>query len=287
MSDYSINFPNLGIYLDYVPKTFELFGVQIALYGIIIGCGMLLGICYAAKEAKRTGQNPENYWDLFMWLMICSIIGARIYYVVFSWDMYKDNPISVLYIRNGGLAIYGGVIAGAITIYVFSKIKKLSFLQMTDTVVPGLLIGQILGRFGNFTNREAFGGYSDGLFAMQLPISMVRNKEITAEMASHITEGINYIQVHPTFLYESMWNLTVLIIILFYRKRKRFHGELMALYFVGYGLGRAWIEGLRTDQLLLPVIGLPVSQILAVLLFGVGIAILIFGKKLFKSEDVN
>lgn len=286
MSDYSINFPNLGIYLDYVPKNFEVFGFQIAMYGVIIGCGMLLGMKYALAEAKRTGQNQENYWDLFMWLVICSVVGARTYYVIFAWDMYKDNPISVFNIRNGGLAIYGGVIAGAITIYVFSKIKKVPFLEMVDTVIPGLLMGQILGRFGNFTNREAFGNYTDGLFAMQLPVSMVRQTEITEEMVSHITEGVNYIQVHPTFLYEAMWNVGVLLIILLYRKRRRFKGELMACYFVGYGLGRAWIEGLRTDQLLLPGIGLPVSQILAIVLVIVGVVLLIFGKKILQDKEI-
>lgn len=285
MNDYSINFPNLGIHLEYVPKAFEVFGIRIALYGIIITCGIFLALWYVLREAKRTGQKEEYYWDLTTWLIVCSIIGARIYYVVFSWDMYKDNLFSIFNIRNGGLAIYGGVIAGAITIYVFSRRKKLSFLQMADTVIPGLLIGQILGRFGNFTNREAFGEYTDNLFAMQLPVSMVRQKEITAEMAAHMTEGINYIQVHPTFLYEAMWNTGVLLLILLYRKHKRFHGELMALYFMGYGAGRMWIEGLRTDQLLLPGIELPVSQVLAVILVILGIGMLIFGKKIGKIQQ--
>lgn len=285
MNDYSINFPNLGIYLEYVPKTFEIFGIRIAFYGIIITCGIFLALCYVLREAKRTGQKEEHYWDLTTWLVVCSIVGARIYYVVFSWDMYKDNLLSIFNIRNGGLAIYGGVIAGAITIYVFSLRKKLSFLQMADNVIPGLLIGQILGRFGNFTNREAFGEYTDNLFAMQLPVSMVRQKEITAEMAAHMTENINYIQVHPTFLYEALWNTGVLLLILMYRKHKRFHGELMALYFMGYGAGRVWIEGLRTDQLLLPEIGLPVSQVLAVILFFAGLGILLFGKKIGKMQQ--
>ncbi|MDE6314748.1 MAG: prolipoprotein diacylglyceryl transferase [Lachnospiraceae bacterium] len=271
MNDYSISFPNLGIYLDYVPKTFQVFGISIALYGIIIGCGFFFALLYAQREAKRTGQNPDDYWDLFGWLMVFSILGARIYYVVFAWDFYKDNPISVFQIRNGGLAIYGGVIAGIITIYVYSKVKKKNFFQMLDTIVPGLLIGQVMGRFGNFTNREAFGEYTDGLFAMRLPINMVRQREITPLMAEHIMEGIDYIQAHPTFLYESMWNFMVLLMILFFRRYQKHSGELLALYFIGYGVGRTWIEGLRTDQLLLPVVGLPVSQILAVILVVLGI----------------
>lgn len=279
MNDYSINFPNLGIYLDYVPKILEIGGTKIAFYGIIIGIGMLLGLLYAVKEAKRTGQNTDDYWDLFIWLVVFSIIGARIYYVVFFWDMFKDDLLSIFNIRNGGLAIYGGIIAGTITVFVYSRKKKLSFWQLADTLVPGLLIGQMIGRFGNFTNREAFGGYADGLFAMQLPVSMVRQRDISADIAEHIIEGTNYIQVHPTFLYESLWNLGVFIIILLYRDRKKFEGELLAFYLIGYGVGRAWIEGIRTDQLLIPGIGLPVSQILAVILIGVGIAMILWKRK--------
>lgn len=276
MNDYSINFPNLGIYLDYVPKSVEIFGFSIALYGIIIGTGMLLAFLYVLREAKKTGQNPDNYWDLFVRLIIFSVIGARIYYVIFFWDMFKDHLWSIFNIRNGGLAIYGGVIAGAITVYVYSRKKKLPFWQMADTLIPGLLIGQIMGRYGNFTNREAFGGYTDGLFAMQLPISMVRQRDISADIAEHIIEGTNYIQVHPTFLYESLWNLAVLLVILLYKNKKKFEGELLAFYLIGYGVGRAWIEGLRTDQLLIPVVHLPVSQILAVILIGVGIIMIVW-----------
>lgn len=279
MNDYSINFPNLGIYLDYVPKSVEIFGISIALYGIIIGTGMLLALLYVVREAKKTGQNPDNYWDLFVGLIIFSVIGARVYYVVFFWDMFKDDLWSIFNIRNGGLAIYGGVIAGAITVFVYSRKKQLSFWQMADTLIPGLLIGQIMGRYGNFTNREAFGGYADGLFAMQLPISMVRQRDISVDIAEHMIEGTNYIQVHPTFLYESLWNLAVLLVILLYKNKKKFEGELLALYLIGYGMGRAWIEGLRTDQLLIPGIGLPVSQVLAVILIGVGIIMIVWKRK--------
>lgn len=282
MNDYSINFPNLGIYLDYVPKTLEIGGIKIALYGIIIGIGMILGLLYVVREAKRTGQNPDNYWDLFVGLVIFSIIGARIYYVVFFWDLFKDDFWSIFNIRNGGLAIYGGVLAGTVTAFVYSRKKKLSFWQLADTLVPGLLIGQIIGRYGNFTNREAFGGYTDGLFAMQLPISMVRQRDISADIAEHIIEGTNYIQVHPTFLYESLWNLGVFLIIFWYKNKKKFEGELLAFYLIGYGVGRAWIEGMRTDQLLIPGLGLPVSQVLAVILIGTGVIMLLWKRKKLK-----
>lgn len=279
MNDYSINFPNMGIYLDYLPKSFNVFGIEIALYGIIIALGMLLGLIYVVREAKRTGQNEENYWDLATMLLIFSVIGARLYYVVFYWDLFKDDWLSILNIRNGGLAIYGGVLAGIITVFVFSRKKKLPFWKMADTLIPGLLIGQIIGRFGNFTNREVFGGYTEGLFAMQLPLSMVRQRDISADIAEHIIEGTNYIQVHPTFLYESMWNLALFLFICVYKKKKKFEGEIFYIYLIGYGIGRAWIEGIRTDQLLLPVIGLPVSQVLAVILAVIGIIMIIWNRR--------
>ena len=279
MNDYSIYFPNLGIYLDYVPKSFNIFGIEIALYGIIIAFGMMLGLFYAVREAKRTGQNEENYWDLATMLLIFSVIGARLYYVVFYWDMFKDDWLSILNIRNGGLAIYGGVLVGIITVFVFSRKKKLSFWKMADTLTPGLLIGQIIGRFGNFTNREVFGGYTDGLFAMQLPLTMVRKRDISVDIAEHILEGTNYIQVHPTFLYESAWNLALFVFLLFYKKKKKFDGEIFYIYLAGYGIGRAWIEGIRTDQLLIPVLGLPVSQVLAVILTVIGIIMIIWNRR--------
>ncbi len=266
MGKMDIAFPNLGLYLKDVPKNFTIFGFTIALYGVIIGLGFLIALLIIARVAKWTDQNPDDYWDMAIYVIIFSIIGARIYYVFFAWDYYKDNPISVFNIRNGGLAIYGGVLAGFATIYIYTRIRKKSFLKMADTVMFGLVFGQLLGRWGNFTNREAFGEYTDGLFAMRLPLEMVRSGEITELMKAHMVEGTNYVQVSPTFLYESMWNLCLLIILFLYCKHKKFDGEIVLLYLGGYGLGRAWIEGLRTDQLIMHTTGLPVSQMLAICL---------------------
>lgn len=279
MNDYSINFPNLGIYLEYVPKSFNVFGIEIAMYGVIIAIGMMLGLRYALKEAKRTGQKEDDYWDLATMLLLFSVLGARLYYVVFFWDSFKNDLLSIFNIRNGGLAIYGGVLAGIITVYVFSKKRRLPFWKMADTLIPGLLIGQIIGRFGNFTNREVFGGYTNGLFAMQLPLNMVRQRDISADIAENIIEGTNYVQVHPTFLYESLWNLVLLLLILLYKKKKKFEGEIFYIYLIGYGIGRAWIEEIRTDQLLVPVIELPVSQILALILTVLGIVMVIRNRR--------
>ena len=240
--DMEINFPNLGIYLDHVGKNISIFGFSIAYYGIVIVTGMMIAIWIAQREAKRTGQNPEQYLDLAMIGIAAGILGARIYYVIFAWDYYKDDLLSIFNIRQGGLAIYGGIIGG--------------FL---------------------------FGGlacYTNNLFAMQLPVSAVRANEITQKMWDHVVtvNGVEYIQVHPTFLYESLWNVGVLLFLFWFRKRKKFNGEVFLMYLIGYGLGRIWIEGLRTDQLLLPVVGLPVSQLLSGCLV-VGCTILVVWKR--------
>ena len=266
--DMSIRFPHLGIYLPNVGKTISVFGFDIAYYGITIAIAMIVGISIALHEAKRTGQNQDTYLDLLMLTMLTSVVGARIYYVIFSWDNYKDNLGEILNIRNGGLAIYGGIIAGAITVFIYSKITKMKFLQIADTVCMGLAAGQIIGRWGNFFNREAFGEYTNNLLAMQLPVSAVRKNEITSAMWNHVVTigGVEYIQVHPTFLYEGLWSFMVLLFLFWFRKRKKFEGELFFCYLAGYGAGRFWIESLRTDQLLLPGIHVTVSQILSAVL---------------------
>lgn len=258
-----IAFPHLNIYLNNVPKTFSVFGFEVAYYGLIIGIAVLLGVLLAVHQAKVTGQDPDLYWDFALYAIVFSIIGARVYYVVFSWDNYKDDLLSIFNTRGGGLAIYGAVIGAFLTAFIYCRVKKVFFLRLCDTGVVGLILGQVIGRWGNFMNREAFGEYTDNLFAMRLPIEAVRQHEISETMWAHVTEGVNYIQVHPTFLYESMWNLVLLCLLLLYWKHKKFEGEIAILYFGGYGLGRCMIEGLRTDQLLLPHTNLAVSQILA------------------------
>lgn len=267
-----IAFPNLGIYLRNIPKSFSIFGFEIALYGVIIGIGVLCGVLLAAHVAKKEKLDADIIWDFAIYAIIFSIIGARIYYVIFSWDMYKDNLIGILNLRNGGLAIYGGVIAAFLTLWVYCKVKKQRFLQIADICVPGLVLGQVIGRWGNFTNREVFGEYTDSLLAMRLPIDAVRSSDISEKIAANIVEGTNYIQVHPTYLYESLWNLALLLLMLCYRQHKKFEGEQWLLYLGGYGLGRAWIEGIRTDTLFLPHTTIAVSQLLAVVLFVAALA---------------
>ena len=246
-------------------KSISVFGFEIAYYGIIIGLAILIGFLIATSEAKRTRQNPEDYLDMGIIGVIAGIAGARIFYVVFSWDMYKDNLLDIFNLREGGLAIYGGVIAAVIAVFIMARVKHLSPFQILDTVAMAILNGQMLGRWGNFFNREAFGEYTDSLFAMRLPLDAVRSGDVTELMREHMEriDGVSYIQVHPTFLYESLWCCALLIILVLYRKHKKYEGELFLMYIFGYGLGRVWIEGLRTDQLLIPGIGLPVSQVIA------------------------
>ncbi|MGN0334063.1 MAG: prolipoprotein diacylglyceryl transferase [Lachnospiraceae bacterium] len=286
--DMQINFPNLGIYLEHVGKNVEIFGFPIAFYGMTMAGGIIAGYLLAAREAKRTGQNSDDYLDLVMYAVIFSLIGARIYYVIFSWDSYKNDLLSILNFRQGGLAIYGAFIAAVITVFAFTKKRKKSFWQVCDTACLGLLAGQIIGRWGNFFNREAFGDYTDGLLAMQIPVSAVRSKEITTKMWEHleVINGVEFIQVHPTFLYEGLWNLGILLFLYWYRDRKKFQGEMFFIYMFGYGIGRFWIEGLRTDQLLLPGTGIPVSQLLALVLAG-GSALVLAGARIRMRRAAN
>lgn len=286
----NINFPNLGIYLNNVGKTVSVFGIDIAFYGMIIGTGVVAGILLAAYLAKKTNQDVDTYYDLALYAVVCSVIGARLYYVIFAWDSYKDNLLSIFNIREGGLAIYGAVIAAVITVAIYTKVKKKSFWLMADTGAPALILGQIIGRWGNFFNREAFGEYTDSFLAMQLPVDAVRYSDITEKMWDHVEviDGVRFIQMHPTFLYESLWNLAVLGVLLWWMKYKKFDGEIFLMYLFGYGLGRAWIEGLRTDPLLIHGTNIPVSQVLAiVLVIASGVLLWIKTKKAKENVEIT
>ena len=281
-----LSFVNLGITIEHLRSSISIFGFRIAFYGIIIGIGILAGICVAQADAKRRGQDPEIYLDFALYAIVCSIIGARIYYVVFEWDMYKDNLLQVFNLRGGGLAIYGGVIGAVLTLLVYTRVKKISFFSMADTGCLGLITGQIIVRWGNFFNCEAFGGYTENLLAMRIRRSLVNENMISQDLLNHliVENGVEYIQVHPTFLYESLWNLGLLLFMLWYRKRKKFDGEMLWIYLFGYGLGRAWIEGLRTDQLLIPGTGMAVSQILSLVLVTAAACAIIWNRRRITKE---
>ena len=280
-----IAFPNLGLYLKNVPQGFTVFGFYISLYGVIIAIGVMAGICIAAHLAKKTGQNPDDYWDFAIYGVVFGLIGARIYYVAFEWDSYKDNLLEIFHVRGGGMAIYGGVIAAFITLFVWCRIKKKDPRQIGDTAMAGLLLGQIKGRWGNFTNREVFGEYSDGLLAMRIPLEAVRDRtDITENISAHIASGTNYIQVHPTFLYESALNLLLLAVILLYFRHRKFKGEICLMYLGGYGILRFFVEGIRTDQLKFAGTNIAVSQMLGIILFAAALAADI-GIRIFLSRS--
>lgn len=257
----AISFP--GLFGDWTidpPACFTLFGRCIYFYGVIIAVGFILGITYCAKNAKRFGIREDDVYDLMLWIIPLSIIGARLYFVAFKLDHYLAHPEEIIEIWNGGLAIYGGVIAGVAVILLVCRHKKIPWQAMLDLVIFGLLIGQILGRWGNFMNREAFGSQTDIFCRMQL----------TAPDGSSIC-------VHPTFLYESLWNLIGFIGLVAWERRggRRYDGQAALGYFFWYGVGRAWIEGLRTDSLYVGGTSLRVSQLLSIVLAAVSLALLI------------
>ncbi|WP_315321684.1 prolipoprotein diacylglyceryl transferase [Stomatobaculum longum] len=279
---YDLRFVHLGITIEHLQNHITIFGFSIAFYGIIIGIGMLLGITLAARDAERSGIGEDTVYDFALLGIVFGVIGARLYYVFFQWDNYRGNLLEILNLRAGGLAIYGGVIGGILSLMVYCRRKKQNFLNLADSLILGVLVGQILGRWGNFFNAEAFGRYTDSLFAMQLRRDIVNPIMINSALLQHLVRvnGVDYIQVHPTFLYESVWNLCLLLFLLWYRPKKRFTGEMFFLYLGGYGLGRVWIEGLRTDSLLVPGTGIAVSQALAGVCVLVALLCILAGRRL-------
>lgn len=283
-----IYFPHLGISIESINRVaFKIGSFNIYWYGIFIALGAMLGIALCMKEAKRTGQSQDIYSDFAFIGIVAGICCARIYYLIF----HGDSLLDFFKFRDGGLAIYGGILGGIATALIFAKIKKINFFKLADTCIMSVLVGQIFGRWGNFFNREAFGRYTDSLFAMALKTEQVNGLTVKGSEAIYqghavypvtMFNGVSYIQVHPTFLYECVWNICLFSILFAFRKHKRFEGQLLAMYFIGYGLGRFFIESLRTDQLL--IFGIPVSMAVSALLMVIGILILIISKKLKKNE---
>ncbi len=260
----TISFPFLGGLRLNPPAYFTVFGRNIYLYGVVIALGFILAILYCSKRAPEFGLKADDFYDFMIWLIPCSILGARLYYVLFQGEYYFSHPKEILAIWQGGLAIYGGIIAGILTCWAVCRKKKISVLAMLDLCCFGLLIGQALGRWGNFFNREAFGAETD----------------IFCRMGLTAPDGTT-VYVHPTFLYESLWNLTGLAFLVWFSKhgKRRFNGQCILIYFLWYGLGRAWIEGLRTDSLYIGSSGIRVSQLLSIVL------ILISGTVLFLNRS--
>lgn len=282
-----IYFPNLGISIEKLSRTaFSFLGMDIYWYGILIATGVALGMLAAVKEAERTGQSKDTYIDFLIYGIISGVVGARLYYLIFHDGSIKEFFL----IRNGGLAVYGGVIGGIAAILIFTRVKKLSMLKFTDTCAMSMLIGQIIGRWGNFVNREAFGRATNSILAMAYNVETVGGLVLQDDGSALYNKsiypvyeygGIKYIQVHPTFLYESFLNLCLLVFIFFFRKHKRFDGELTFIYFMGYGIIRFFVESLRTDQLL--IFGVPVSMIVSAFVVAASLVCEIFFLKKIKK----
>ena len=263
-----ISFPSFGLTLN-PPTGFSVGPLSVHYYGLIIAIGLILAVFYCSKRSHQFGLDEDTLLDGVLWVTPVAIICARIYYCAFSWDLYKNNPISVLYIWEGGIAIYGSVIGAVLGIAAFCKVKKLRVTTVLDLVSLGFLIGQAVGRWGNFMNREAFGAETESFFRMGLM------KASTGEVTYY----------HPTFLYESLWNFAGFLILHFLSKKRKYDGQIALGYLAWYGLGRAFIEGLRTDSLYIGPFR--ISQLLAAASCVTALALLlVFSRKLHNPANL-
>ncbi len=271
MREAIISFPALGIELN-PPAGFDLFGKTIYLYGIMAALGFILGMLYVTKRAPKFGLTEDHMYDVILWALPMGIVGARLYYVLFNFELYRGRPFAdMIAVWEGGLAIYGGIIGAVLTLFIVCRIRKYPVGAVLDCGVFGLIIGQICGRWGNFFNREAFGAET----------------ELFTRMGLTTARGTVY--VHPTFLYESLWNLVGLILLhLYVRKGKRkYDGEVFTMYVLWYGIGRCMIEGLRADSLYIGSTGIRVSQLLAGVSAVIAAGLLLYFRKKPHTLYVN
>jgi phosphatidylglycerol:prolipoprotein diacylglycerol transferase len=292
MNSPDIIFPNLGIEFNRVPQVVPWVSnfIDIYMYAVMIVLGIIAAYFVGIHWVKKSGQKVDDYTTLLMIGLPAALFGLRLYYVIFNWNTTHagQNFLEAFFaFRSGGLAIFGGIIACALTAFFYGKYKKIPFTVIADTAAPSMLVGQVIGRFGNFFNREAFGGYSDGLFAMQIRLDQASGlRHLTDEIWDNVYTryGVDYIQVHPTFLYEIVLNFFVMLALLFYRPHKKFNGEIVLYYFLGYGVVRFIVESFRVDQMILFNTGLPLNQLTAVLFAAVSAVLLGLGyKKYYKS----
>ncbi len=286
-------FPNLNIQIQHLDRVaFQLFGKDVYWYGIFIATAFMMGLLltiYLTKELNKTRKNPidpELYYDVLVYILILSIIGARLYYVAFDFENYKGDVKSIFEIWNGGLAIYGGIIGGIIAVAIFVKKKKLNFFDFGEAILPGLALGQAIGRWGNFVNREAYGRYTDNIFAMRIlkDQAQVVTQELQDKLV--VVNGFEYIQVHPTFLYESFFNIINCFVLMYVLKNRKYRGQVVLVYMVFYGIIRTITEGLRVDQLQFGD-GFAISRILSMLLVVVGVTILIYKGYTIKKTEIT
>ncbi len=268
-----ISFPNLGIEVNPDRMAFSYgadSGRGIYWYGILIALGFVLAVIYGLRRAKQFGLKDDNILDMLFVAVPASIVCARAYYCIFYWDLFRDDIMGVFRIWDGGIAIYGAVIGAVLSVIIFCKVKKVPLAPMLDIGSLGLLIGQMIGRWGNFMNREAFGAVTVSFLKMGLDVG-----------------GGEIVYFHPTFLYESLWNFVGFVALHFYSRKRKFDGEIFALYIAWYGLGRAWVEGLRTDSLMLFGTGIRVSQLIAALSFVLAVVYIAYVYFVKKPDGKN
>ena len=265
----SIQFPNLGINLGYVGKSIQIFGFEITFFGLVIALGMLLGMGFVILEAKRCGENKDDYLEMMIISLLLGVVGSRMLYVLCSWNLYKGNIIEIFNVRNGGLTFYGGLFGGMLGAAIYCGARRKSFMQMADTASMGIVIAQIIGRWGDFFNRESFGEYTNSIFAMQLPLSAVRSSEVTSAMRENLETigGTSYIQSTSGFLIREYLVSAFVSPDACVEAQKHFHGEVFLKYLAGYGLGRFCIELLRTDKLMIPGTSVGISQLISAAMF--------------------
>lgn len=284
----SVRFPNLGLEFEYVPVSVRVFGFEITFFGILLAVGMLLGMVFVVLEAKRKKQDANLHLGMMISGLAGGFIGARFFYVLLSWSVYKTDIMKVFDTRNGGMVFYGGLLGGVLAAAIFCRIKKAAFMEMADVAVKGLLIGQIIGRWGNFFNRESFGEYTSNVLTMQLPLSNVRAGEVTPWMRENLVtiDNVSYIQATPLFLYESIWCLLLLLLLFVWNRRKLFAGEIFMRYLAGYGFGRFFIEWIRTDKMFLPGTDIAVNQAISAGLFLLFTVVVIVKRIMAKKRAV-
>ena len=267
--EMSIRFPGPGLVFDYVPRSFQIFGMEFTIYGVLIAVGALLGMGLVTLEAKRNGEDQNRYLDMILISLMVSVAGSRLFYVAFSWGFY------------------GGLLFGFLAAAVFCRITIMSFWQSADIACPGILLGQAIGRWGNFFNRESFGEYTDLPWAMQIPVSAVRSGEVSGAMRDNLLtiNGISYIQVQPIFLYESLWCLLLFLLLMAMRRKKKYEGELFMIYLAGYGLGRFFFEWFRTDKLYIPGTKVGISLVISAILFAVFMPVVIIRRVMAQKRD--
>ena len=264
-----INFPNLGVHFDNVRRAFSVLGFDITMYGIMVGLGFLIALIAIILCVALSDQHEDNYIDLFILGTITSLVGARIFYVILTWSDYKGHFFEIFNLRKGGMEIFGALIGLIVLVVIFTKIRQIPTGRVFDTITPALILGQIMSLIGHYFAREGFGEYTDGPFAMELPLDAVRISDVTDRMKNHIevVDSVRMIKMHPIFLYEIVLCIAILIGILVYSKNKEVEGQMFNIYLGAYALGRFFLEGFKEQKHFLPGTKISAIRTLSMLIF--------------------